>query len=72
MDTTAAVPSPGLHVLTAAIDGSPIVASPSHRQTSFVIREETVGLQASRVQRWRLTIGDCYADAAVPRRDASD
>ena len=72
MDMTAAVPNLGPRVLKAAIDGPSVVASLSRHQTSFVIREETVGLQASRVLRWRLTIGDCYVDAAVPRRDASD
>ena len=48
MDMTAAVPNLGPRVLKAAIDGPSVVASLSRRQTSFVIREETVGLQASR------------------------
>jgi len=57
-DTTAtAAQSRGPHVSMGATGGASVAANLSHRQTSYVIREETASLQASRVLRWRLTIG---------------
>lgn len=69
MPATALLPEP--HVSTAATDGPSVFATPSRRQTSDVTRAATVTLQASRVLRWRATIGDCCADATALRKGAT-
>lgn len=60
-----------LHVSTAETDGPSVFATPSHRQTSGVTRAVTVALQASRVLRWRATIGDCCANATALKKGAT-
>ena len=59
------------HVSTAVTGGPSVFATPSRRQTSDVTRAATVALQASRVLRWRATIGDCCADATALRKGAT-
>ena len=69
--TATVAQSPGPHVSMGATGAASVAATLSHRQTSCVIREETASLQANRVLRWRLTIGDCCADAKVRRKGAT-
>jgi hypothetical protein len=70
-DKTEAVRLRGPHVWKAATGGRLDVAVPSRRQRSVVIRAVTATLQASRVLRWRVTIGDCCANGTALRKGAT-
>jgi len=71
-DKTEAVRLRVPHVSRAATGGRLGVAVPSRRQTSVVIRAGTADLQARRVLRWRVTIGDCCANGTAQRKGATE
>lgn len=62
-DTTTAALRSEPHVSTAMTGGPSAFAIPSRRQTFAATLAATGALQARRVLRWRVAIGDCCGNA---------